>query len=50
MTRNGGSPPVPDDYVPTRGDHSMPRDLLRSQRLRMVNQQGDAPAACSIEE
>src|SRR5262245_60100267 len=24
------------------GDHSMPRDLLRSQRLRMVNHQGDA--------
>src|SRR5215475_3888703 len=24
------------------GDHSMPRDLLRSQRLRLVNHQGDA--------
>src|SRR5215831_7597636 len=24
------------------GSHSMPRDLLRSQRLRMVNHQGDA--------
>ena len=44
MTRNGESL-LPDDYVPNRheGNHSMSRDLLRSQRLRMVNHQGDAP-------